>query len=184
MTAWTSWEKRAAEPRASCYDDCISNKINSTRVCFQARGSGWLYHMVVGTGHCSCHEPICRASKSPQTGFGSQIGPGTDPSTQLGCSCWFLCQVAGPRPVSFINLGVLHISGALRSCGCPCWWGVRLPTGNWFCDFKKNNNKLSCWFKQDTALKTALTVNISSGLRSVTISLKSLNLRPKIVWDS
>lgn len=176
-------------PGAGCYNDCISNKLNSVKVCFQARGSGWLYRLVVGTRHCSCHEPICTASSSPQTGFGSQLGAGTVPSTQLGCSCWFLCQVAllpetGPRPVSFINLGVFHISGAPRSCGCLCWWGVRLPMGNWFCDLKKHINKLSCWFKQDTALKMGLPVNISAHLRSVTISLKSLNLSPKIAWDS
>lgn len=176
-------------PGAGCYNDCISNKLNSVKVCFQARGSGWLYRLVVGTRHCSCHEPICTASSSPQTGFGSQLGAGTVPSTQLGCSCRFLCQVAllpetGPRPVSFINLGVFHISGAPRSCGCLCWWGVRLPMGNWFCDLKKQINKLSCWFKQDTALKMGLPVNISARLRSVTISSKSLNLRPKIAWDS
>lgn len=143
--------------------------------------------MVVGTRHCSCHEPIHVASNNSQTESGSQLGPGTVSSTQLGCSCWFLCQVAslpetGPRPVSFINPGVFHISRAPRSCGHPCWWGVRLPTGNWFCDCKTKKLKLSCWFKQDTALKTGLSVNTSAGLKSVTISLiKSLNLRPKIV---
>lgn len=115
------------------------------RACIQAQGSGWLYHMIVGTRHCSCHEPICTASNNPQTGLESQLGPGTAPSTKCGCSCWHLCQVAllpetGPRPVSFINPGVFHISGAPRSRGCPCWWGVRLPIGNWFCDLKPKTN--------------------------------------------
>lgn len=35
MAPWISWEKWAAEPMASCYSDCISNKLSSVRVYFK-----------------------------------------------------------------------------------------------------------------------------------------------------
>lgn len=54
-----------------------------------------------------------------------------------------------------------------------------LPTGNWFYKLKKkkNPNQLSHWFKQDTVLEAAVPINISGAWRSVTVSLKNLNLR-------